>query len=472
MPSTESPNPSQTLPFNVAGGIDGGMARLSPNAAEGAANVSLNAIEGATDGEYVVQPITVTFTAQLNTVAYVFGLVIEHPLTTRNNAPVQITVSVSPLPPAEDPQVTPPPPPPAPEPEEPTQTPVSDPPPQEGGNPPPSEPVTPPPPTDPEPADPPQTPVNNNPSPVEPSLGRHMQYFPPIAERYRLANNSITTIIFGGSFDYVTYPPNRIDGDGNTIRYARGNPTLDIVSVNITGDYGSSVFIIGQAGSYGGSDWQLITKHIYTAGLTTGGPGGLFWYSTVSYRHSGAPGISFTGTTPSVLDFFCGRGLITVLNYLAKRTFPCSVVGGNSRTEYRPNKSDIAGGALQDIGARGFAFAGSPAKFYARWGNKEKRKQAGFSYNFDTFALRTDYNKLPAAQDAKVMLDTYRVGVMPDIGKRHRLFAGVDNYRNGILAIQYSDAADTNTHTNIYKLGSVAGKGGYAVKFEWRVVWD
>ena len=140
--------------------------------------------------------------------------------------------------------------------------------------------------------------------------------------------------------------------------------------------------------------------------------------------------------------------------------------------KHTPNKSDIASGALQDIGARGFAFADSPAKFYARWGNKEKRKQAGFSYNFDTFALRTDYNKLPAAQDSGVMLDTYRVGIIPDIGKRHRLFAGVDNYRNGILAIQYSDAADTDTHTNIYKLGSVAGKGGYAVKFEWRIVWE
>ena len=140
--------------------------------------------------------------------------------------------------------------------------------------------------------------------------------------------------------------------------------------------------------------------------------------------------------------------------------------------KHTPNKSDIASGALQDIGVRGFSFTGSPARFYARWGNKEKRKQAGFSYNFDTFALRTDYNKLPAAQDSGVMLDTYRVGIMPDIGKRHRLFAGVDNYRNGILAIQYTDAADTNTHTNIYKLGSVAGKGGYAVKFEWRVVWD
>ena len=140
--------------------------------------------------------------------------------------------------------------------------------------------------------------------------------------------------------------------------------------------------------------------------------------------------------------------------------------------KHTPNKSDIASGALQDIGARGFGFADTPARFYARWGNKEKRKQAGFSYNFDTFALRTDYNKLPAAQDSGVMLDTYRVGIMPDIGKRHRLFAGVDNYRNGILAIQYTDAADTDTHTNIYKLGSVAGKGGYAVKFEWRVVWD
>ena len=149
----------------------------------------------------------------------------------------------------------------------------------------------------------------------------------------------------------------------------------------------------------------------------------------------------------------------------------CPPAAGAS-PKHTPNKSDIASGALQDIGARGFGFADTPARFYARWGNKEKRKQAGFSYNFDTFALRTDYNKLPAAQDSGVMLDTYRVGVMPDIGKRHRLFAGVDNYRNGILAIQYTDAADTDTHTNIYKLGSVAGKGGYAVKFEWRIVWD
>ena len=178
----------------------------------------------------------------------------------------------------------------------------------------------------------------------------------------------------------------------------------------------------------------------------------------------------FRLTTHNALEFFCDRGLVTVLNFLAKREFACGASGG--RAEHRPNKSDIASGALQDIGARGFGFADTSARFYARWGNKEKRKQAGFSYNFDTFALRTDYNKLPAAQDAKVMLDTYRVGIMPDIGKRHRLFAGVDNYRNGILAIQYSDAADTDTHTNIYKLGSVAGKGGYAVKFEWRVVWD
>ena len=433
----------------------------------------LDATRGAAAGEYVVQPITVTFTAQLNTVTYAFQLIIEHPLTTRNDTPVQVTVTLLPPSPADPPPPSVPDapqepvsPPPAPEPD-PPQTPVSNPPPQEGGNPPPSEPVTPPPPpSDPEPADPPQTPVNNNPSPVEPSLGKHMRYFPPMAETYRQSNGEIKTIIRGGLFEYATYPPHRVDDDGNTIRYARDNPTIDIVSVNITGDYGSSVFITEPGGNVVG----LITKRIYTAGLTVGEADGRFWYSTVAYSFRGIS--SNDGVAPSVLHFFCRRNLITVLNYLAKTTFPCDGVVGNSRTEYRPNKSDIASGALKDIGARGFGFADSPAKFYARWGNKEKRKQAGFSYNFDTFALRTDYNKLPAAQDAKVMLDTYRVGIMPDIGKRHRLFAGVDNYRNGIFAIQYSDVADTNTHTNIYKLGSVAGKGGYAVKFEWRIVWE
>ena len=311
-----------------------------------------------------------------------------------------------------------------------------------------------------------------------------MFYTPPFAKEFLLTDNTTMTVTTYSSFTYYTFPDDEVEVNSETnttttlqVRFADGVVT-GAVPVSVTGEYGNTVFLgdnaYGRPGanSYpsGVTVMSVVSERIDNLVLTNGFDGGKFWYANITQHHVGAPGYESL-TAPSVLDFFCGRGLITVLIYLSKQSVACPVVG-NSRTAYRPNKSDIAGGALQDIGARGFSFAGSPAKFYARWGNKEKRKQAGFSYNFDTFALRTDYNKLPAAQDAKVMLDTYRVGIMPDIGKRHRLFAGVDNYRNGIFAIQYSDVADTNTHTNIYKLGSVAGKGGYAVKFEWRIVWE
>ncbi|MGI9338058.1 MAG: hypothetical protein ACR2P4_06080, partial [Gammaproteobacteria bacterium] len=77
------------------------------------------------------------------------------------------------------------------------------------------------------------------------------------------------------------------------------------------------------------------------------------------------------------------------------------------------------------------------------------------------YALRTDYVHLPSKQDSGVWLDTYRFGIMPYINDETRFFAGVDSYRNAILAL------DINAE-NQHRFGIALGEG-YAVQYELRV---
>ena len=419
-------------------------------------------------GDYVVQPMTAAVSVSYRYTIIYLTITVREPITVSTPAvPVVTLEGGRVVPEAED--------------EAPTEVPVDEAPaPPQDEAPPPEIPAQ----------DPPRTPVNNTPSPapvtvsaVVDSSASNTNNFLAVHYPAYVGNNGVTSSpalhVYQVNFGEDPVWP---DPDAPRIewRFQITSVTLpggDVVSTEGWMNVSAGAVMSLRGGNITVTEDILRSPVVYVNTLSAGAsptlvpaaenPGALKIQHWVFAEFGGYR----TGEEARGWRFYCTWNNGFYKFYVRHLGITC-VNNTSTRTALTPNKSDIASGALQDIGARGFSFADSPAKFYARWGNKEKRKQAGFSYNFDTFALRTDYNKLPAARDSGVMLDTYRVGIMPDIGKRHRLFAGVDNYRNGILAIQYSDAADTNTHTNIYKLGSVAGKGGYAVKFEWRIVWD
>ena len=484
----EQPQPAQPqaqkVAFNVAA-TDGRGTR-------GVTMVELDAVEQ--DGAYIVQPVFLTVTIAIGEVpsmpiAWVVETVIQlmtvrdrtQPLVTFEGIGVGPSPSVEPGEPAEpadnNPPASEPPPPPS---IEPPQTPVNN--------------------------DPPPTPVNNDPLPSPEPVFSGSLVMAKVEFRYSKDANTAARQTILGCFkpsgtgrndgwhidaDYCI-PNSRKQQDAKVSESyfifpdtgLNSTYTITLVNYSMRRTYPTVTISVAAGGSVVNTivhnSWATVSEitNFYVPNFATITSSGATASVTAFTAHEFGVNIDpyWWDVGADHIHQFCNWRYRAVNPFVSVsfrywQNAVCPKPAGAS-PKHTPNKSDIASGALQDIGARGFSFADSPAKFYARWGNKEKRKQAGFSYNFDTFALRTDYNKLPAAQDSGVMLDTYRVGVMPDIGKRHRLFAGVDNYRNGILAIQYSDVADADTHTNIYKLGSVAGKGGYAVKFEWRVVWE
>ncbi len=134
----------------------------------------------------------------------------------------------------------------------------------------------------------------------------------------------------------------------------------------------------------------------------------------------------------------------------------CDIPGGLS---YTPNMPNVLHAAMADTFHRGIAIGESNFAFSGRHNGNDRA--AGFTYNFDTFALRTDYIRLPSKQDGEVMLDTYRFGIIRPINDEARFFAGVDSYKNAILAL------DVNGD-NLHRFGIAAGDG-YAVRYEFRV---
>ncbi|MGI9337575.1 MAG: hypothetical protein ACR2P4_03595 [Gammaproteobacteria bacterium] len=130
-----------------------------------------------------------------------------------------------------------------------------------------------------------------------------------------------------------------------------------------------------------------------------------------------------------------------------------------SGLSYTPNMPNVLHAAMADTFHRGIAIGESNFAFSGRHNGDDRA--AGFTYDMGGYALRTDYIRLPSKQDSAVWLDTYRFGVMPYINDEVRFFAGVDSYRNAILAI------DTNGE-NLHRFGVAVGDG-YAVKYEFRV---
>ncbi|MGI9338782.1 MAG: hypothetical protein ACR2P4_09785 [Gammaproteobacteria bacterium] len=169
------------------------------------------------------------------------------------------------------------------------------------------------------------------------------------------------------------------------------------------------------------------------------------------------PEVAFE-TRPSITMYsqLCdARWLAEYLNSILF-TDPCPPVPGMS---YSPNMPNVLHAAMADTFHRGIGIGESRFAFSGRHNGNDRA--AGFTYDMGGYALRTDYIRLPSKQDSAVWLDTYRFGVMPYINDEVRFFAGVDSYRNAILAI------DTNGE-NLHRFGVAVGDG-YAVKYEFRV---
>ncbi len=132
---------------------------------------------------------------------------------------------------------------------------------------------------------------------------------------------------------------------------------------------------------------------------------------------------------------------------------------GASQLSYSPNMPNVLHAAMADTFHRGIGIGESRFAFSGRHNGNDRA--AGFTYDFDNFALRTDYIRLPSKQDGGVWLDTYRFGILQPINDEARFFAGVDSYKNAILAL------DINAK-NQHRFGIAAGNG-YAVKYELRV---
>ncbi|MGI9338926.1 MAG: hypothetical protein ACR2P4_10515, partial [Gammaproteobacteria bacterium] len=123
------------------------------------------------------------------------------------------------------------------------------------------------------------------------------------------------------------------------------------------------------------------------------------------------------------------------------------------------NMPNVLHAAMADTFHRGIGIGESRLAFSGRHNGNDRA--AGFTYDMGSFAMRTDYIRLPSKQDSAIWLDTYRFGVMPYINDETRFFAGVDSYRNAILAL------DINAK-NQHRFGIAAGEG-YAVQYELRV---
>ncbi len=126
---------------------------------------------------------------------------------------------------------------------------------------------------------------------------------------------------------------------------------------------------------------------------------------------------------------------------------------------YTPNMPNVLHAAMADTFHRGIGIGESRFAFSGQHNGNDRA--AGFTYDMGSFALRTDYVHLPSKQDSGVWLDTYRFGILQSINDETRFFAGVDSYRNAILAI------DTNGE-NLHRFGVALGDG-YAVKYELRI---
>ncbi len=134
----------------------------------------------------------------------------------------------------------------------------------------------------------------------------------------------------------------------------------------------------------------------------------------------------------------------------------CPAAAGMS---YTPNMPNVLHAAMADTFHRGIGIGESRLAFSGRHNGNDRA--AGFTYDMGGYALRTDYVHLPSKQDSGVWLDTYRFGIMPYINDETRFFAGVDSYRNAILAL------DINAK-NQHRFGIALGEG-YAVQYELRV---
>ncbi|MGI9338168.1 MAG: hypothetical protein ACR2P4_06650, partial [Gammaproteobacteria bacterium] len=115
--------------------------------------------------------------------------------------------------------------------------------------------------------------------------------------------------------------------------------------------------------------------------------------------------------------------------------------------------------AMADTFHRGIGIGESRFAFSGRHNGNDRA--AGFTYDMGGYALRTDYVHLPSKQDGAVFLDTYRFGIIRPINDETRFFAGVDSYRNAIIAL------DINAK-NQHRFGIAAGNG-YAIKYELRI---
>ncbi|MGI9336918.1 MAG: hypothetical protein ACR2P4_00190 [Gammaproteobacteria bacterium] len=130
-----------------------------------------------------------------------------------------------------------------------------------------------------------------------------------------------------------------------------------------------------------------------------------------------------------------------------------------SQLSYSPDMRRIVHAAMADTFHRGIGIGESNFAFSGRHNGNDRA--AGFTYDMGGYALRTDYVHLPSKQDGAVFLDTFRFGILRPINDETRFFAGVDSYRNAILAL------DVNGD-NLHRFGIAAGDG-YAVRYELRI---
>ncbi len=178
--------------------------------------------------------------------------------------------------------------------------------------------------------------------------------------------------------------------------------------------------------------------------------------ATVALNEGDVVAVFQTRPTITMLAELCPVSWIAA--YISARVagVNCPQMSGLS---YTPNMPNVLHAVLADGFNRGIGIGESRFAFSGRHNGNDRA--AGFTYDMGSFAVRTDYVHLPSKQDGGVFLDTYRFGIVRPINDETRFFAGVDSYRNAILAL------DVNGD-NLHRFGIAAGDG-YAVQYELRI---
>ncbi len=197
-------------------------------------------------------------------------------------------------------------------------------------------------------------------------------------------------------------------------------------------------------------------------------------FNTVSLHATGdlvplvEGGVTVTSGVSNISVAFETRPSIIMLAQLCSVNWLADYINGNgilpdcpsaSQLSYSPDMRRVVHAAMADTFHRGIGIGESNFAFSGRHNGDDRA--AGFTYDMGSFAMRTDYIRLPSKQDSAVFLDTYRFGILQSINDESRFFAGVDSYRNAIFAL------DVNAE-NLHRFGIALGEG-YAVKYELRI---